>query len=92
MKQVASRRRSKRQIQADKEAEEAKQADIADKMARFEQMEQQIQQLQQQAKSADIIQKTINELHGFGLIQPNENNQLLPVQSFEEHQHLLGLR
>ena len=76
MKQVASRHRSKRQIQADKDAEEAKQADIADKMARFEQMEQQIQQLQQQAKSADVIQKTINDLVGFGLVKANENNEM----------------
>ena len=85
MKQVATRRRSKRQIAADKEAEEAKQADIADKMARFEQMEHQLLQLQQQAKSADVIQKTINDLVGFGLVKPNANNEMQPVQSFEEH-------
>ena len=53
-------------------------------MSRFDQMEQQILQLQQQAKSADIIQKTIHELHGFGLIRANDQGEVQPVESFEE--------
>ena len=55
-------------------------------------MQQQIQQLQQQSKQTDIIQKTLNDLHGFGLIKADANGDMQPVQSFDEMQQNLQIR
>ena len=79
MKQSSVRRRSKRQIAEDKQARIDREVDVAEKMARFDQMEQQMKELQQQAVSASQIQKTINDLHGFGLIKANPDGEVQPV-------------
>ena len=38
-----------------------------------------MKELQQQAVSASQIQKTINDLHGFGLIKANPDGEVQPV-------------
>ena len=91
MKATAKRRRSKKQIEADKKAEEEKKADIENKLAELEEMKVMMAQMQEQLMENQVNSAQINQVQNMlnqGWMKDDGTGQLIPVTDEEESEYI----
>jgi hypothetical protein len=69
MKASAKRRRSKKQIEKEKQDEEARVRDINAKLANYEQMEQEVALLQQDQSRVNNVSEAVEKLKSYGFVK-----------------------
>jgi len=69
MKASAKRRRSKKQIEKEKQDEEARIRDINAKLANYEQMEQEVALLQQDQSRVNNVSEAVEKLKSYGFVK-----------------------
>ena len=69
MKASAKRRRSKKQIEKEKQDEEARARDINAKLANYEQMEQEVALLQQDKSRVNYVSEAVEKLKSYGFVK-----------------------
>jgi len=69
MKASAKRRRSKKQIEKEKQDEEARVRDIKAKLANYEQMEQEVALLQQDQSRVNNVSEAVEKLKSYGFVK-----------------------
>ena len=69
MKASAKRRRSKKQIEKEKQDEEARVRDINAKLANYEQMEQEVTLLQQDQSRVNNVSEAVEKLKSYGFVK-----------------------
>ena len=69
MKASAKRRRSKKQIEKEKQDEEARVRDINTRLANYEQMEQEVALLQQDQSRVNNVSEAVEKLKSYGFVK-----------------------
>ena len=69
MKASAKRRRSKKQIEKEKQDEKARVRDINAKLANYEQMEQELALLQQDQSRVNNVSEVVEKLKSYGFVK-----------------------
>ena len=69
MKASSKRRRSKKQIEKEKQDEEARVRDINAKLANYEQMEQEVALLQQDQSRVNNVSEAVEKLKSYGFVK-----------------------
>lgn len=92
MKISSKRRRSKVQIQTDKDDAERLRLVTEEKLAQFEQMQMELQVLQQRAAGIHQVEGQVNHLLQSGLVKLQGDGSIEAVSGFEEQQYILQQR
>ena len=89
MKAGAKRRRTKEEIRQEKLTEAKRLVDIEAKVLQFKQMQAELDILRREREQFEAADQVVGNLRANGMVRFTENNQIQPVQSWEENQQLL---